>query len=86
MGLWGARLSDVLGVAGALLILGAYAGVQFHRLHPSKPVALLMNLVGAALVLASLYVRPNLAAALLEAAWALIALWGLVRYLARRAD
>jgi hypothetical protein len=38
-----------------------------------------MNLAGAALVLASLFFRFNLAAALLEAAWGVIALIGLIR-------
>jgi hypothetical protein len=44
----------------------------------------LMNLVGAGLVMASLAQRFNLAAFLLEAAWALVALWGLVRLAAAR--
>lgn len=72
-------LSDILGVLGALLILGAYAGVQFKRLDPHGLIALLMNLFGAGLVLTSLYFRFNLAAAMLEAAWAVIALIGLIR-------
>ncbi len=74
-----ASLSDILGVLGALLILGAYAGVQFKRLDPYGLIALLLNLVGAGLVLVSLYFRFNLAAAMLEAAWAVIALIGLIR-------
>ena len=74
-----ASLGDIGGVLGALLILGAYAGVQFKRLDPHGLIALLLNLCGAALVLGSLYFRFNLAAAMLEAAWAVIALIGLIR-------
>jgi hypothetical protein len=72
-------LSDLIGLLGALLILGAYAGVQFKRLDPHGLIALLLNLAGAGLVLVSLYFRFNLASALLEAAWAVIALVGLIR-------
>jgi hypothetical protein len=77
-------LSDAAGLVGALLILAAFAGVQFQRLDPLRAPALLMNLCGAGLVLASLYFKFNLAAALLEGAWALIALWGLARLAFRR--
>ena len=67
----------VAGLLGAALILGAYAGVQLKKLDPHQPPALLLNLGGAGLVLVSLYFEFNLAAALLEGAWVLIALWGL---------
>ncbi len=79
------NLPDLAGVLGVLMILAAYAGAQFGRLDPRAPPALLLNLVGASLILASLSVRFNLAAFLMEAAWALLALYGLVRLaLARR--
>lgn len=69
---------ETVGLIGAALILGAYAGVQLKKLDPHKPPALLLNLTGASLVLVSLYFEFNLAAALLEGAWVLIALWGLL--------
>lgn len=78
-------LSDAAGLVGAGLILGAYALVQFERLAADHPANLAMNFAGASLVFASLLVDFNAAAALLEAAWALISLYGLVRALARRA-
>lgn len=67
------------GVVGVLLILIAYAGVQFGRLDPLKAPALLLNFFGAALVLFSLAYDFNLAAAVMESVWCLIALWGLLR-------
>jgi hypothetical protein len=73
------ELFDLVGLAGAAFILLAYAGVQFKRLDPHRFAALCMNFVGAALVLVSLRYKFNLAAALLEGAWALIALQGLIR-------
>jgi hypothetical protein len=77
-------LFDIVGLTGAALILAAYAGVQFKRLDPHRFAALFMNFAGAALVLVSLRYKFNLAAALLEGAWALIALQGLIRLAFRR--
>jgi hypothetical protein len=77
-------LADAAGLLGAALILAAYALVQARRLDPHKAAALLMNLAGAGLVMASLARRFNLAAFLLEAAWALVALAGLARLAAGR--
>ena len=78
---------DLVGVAGVALILVAYAGAQLGRLEPRRAPALLLNLVGACLILVSLAFRFNLAAVLMEAAWALVAIYGLVRLLlARRSD
>jgi hypothetical protein len=82
----GVGLGDVAGVVGAGLMLACYAGVQAGRLDPHRPAALSMNLVGAGLVLASLVERFNLASFVLEAAWALIALVGLIRWFRRRRD
>ena len=55
-----------------------------RRLDPVKAPALILNLVGASLVLVSLTKAFNLAAAIVEGAWALIALAGLVGILLRR--
>lgn len=70
---------DALGVGGVLLILIAYAGATTNRLDPTKAPALLLNLAGALLILLSLYFDFNLSAVLMEAAWALLAVIGLVR-------
>ena len=72
-------LPDVAGVIGVLLILIAYAGGQLGRLKMDEAPALLMNLIGALLVLASLLARFNLSAFLMEASWALVALYGLIK-------
>lgn len=66
------------------MILVAYAGAQIGRLEPRRAPALLLNLVGAGLILVSLAFRFNLAAFLMEAAWALVALFGLARLLVKR--
>lgn len=75
---------DILGVVGVALMVFAYAGAQIGRLDPREAPALLMNLIGAGLILSSLVFRFNLAAFLMEAVWALVALFGLVRLALRR--
>ena len=70
---------DLAGLVGVVLILGAYAGAQVRRLDPVRPASLLMNLAGASLVMLSLTQRFNLAAFIMELAWALVALYGLAR-------
>ena len=75
---------DLAGLAGVALILVAYAGAALGRLDPARAVALSLNLVGASLILASLSRKFNLSAAVMEAAWAAVALYGLIRLALRR--
>jgi hypothetical protein len=71
---------DAAGLLGVVLMLGAYAAAQARWLDPLKPRALLMNLVGAGLVLVSMIRAFNLAAFVMESAWAIVALYGLIRF------
>jgi hypothetical protein len=77
-------LPDLVGLIGVLLILVAYAAAALGRLDPTTWPALTLNLVGAGLILFSLAYDPNIAAIAMEAAWALIALFGLLRVALRR--
>ena len=72
-------LVDGAGVFGVLLILIAYAGATSGKLDPKSWPALALNLAGALLILGSLYFDFNLSAVLMEAAWALVAVYGLVQ-------
>ena len=72
-------LIDGAGVFGVLLILIAYAGATSGKLDPKQAPALVLNLAGALLILWSLSVDFNLSAVLMEGAWALVAVAGLVR-------
>ncbi len=71
--------ADALGVVGVLCILIAYAGATSGRLDARRAPALLLNLAGALLILVSLYFDFNLSAVLMEGAWALVAVYGLVQ-------
>lgn len=74
---------DGLGVAGVLLVLSAYLLLQLGRLDAADLRFSLANAAGAALILISLSVDFNLAAALIEGAWLLVSLFGVYRWLRR---
>jgi hypothetical protein len=74
------NIYDLVGAVGALAILAAFAGVQTGRLSPHRPTALLLNLIGASLVMVSLIGYWNLATFLLEVAWIAVALYGLGKF------
>lgn len=71
---------DLAGLVGVAIMLVAYGFTVAGRLAPSAPPALLANLIGACLVLVSLSEDFNLSAAVIEGAWAVVALGGLVRW------
>ena len=75
---------DIAGLIGVATILAGYAVATTGRLDPKGARSLAINFAGASLILVSLTQRFNLSAAIVEAAWALIALVGLVRIGVRR--
>ena len=77
-------LPDAAGLAGVVMILAAYAGATSGKLDPKRAVALTLNLVGAGLILLSLAYDFNLSAFMMEAAWAAVALLGLIRLALKR--
>lgn len=78
-------LTDVAGLLGVLIMLLAYAGASLGKLDPERPITLLCNLVGACLVLWGLLTADfNLSATVMEGAWALVALGGLIRWAVRQ--
>ena len=75
---------DWLGVLGSLIIAGAYLAVSRGWVDARRPAFNLLNLIGAVLVLTSLYERPNAGAILIEVLWMLIALYALLGIFLRR--
>ena len=68
---------DFFGNLGVLLIISSYFWMQIGRISGQSPLYSLVNAIGAALVLVSLYYEFNLSAALIESFWLLISLLGL---------
>ena len=77
-------LPDFGGLIGVAMMLAAYALSASGRVRVDAWQALTVNLVGASLVLVSLLFKFNLAAFVMEGAWALVALWGLAKLGLRR--
>ncbi len=75
---------DVLGGIGVLFILIAYLLLQLERVSPTRPPYLLANGLGSFLILVSLVNEFNLSAFVIEAAWLLISVYGLMRCLNRQ--
>jgi predicted membrane protein len=75
---------DLVGNVGVLLMVIAYLLLQLEKLSSSALSYLLLNTVGAILVIISLLFRFNLSAFLMEAFWLLISLYGLAKPLFSR--
>lgn len=70
---------DWIGVLGSLVIAGAYMAVSRGWVSAERPAFHLYNLAGAAMVLSSLWYRPNAGAIMIEVLWICIALFSLLR-------
>ena len=70
---------DLIGNVGVLLMVIAYLLLQLEKLSGSALSYLLLNALGAVLVMISLMFRFNLSAFLMEAFWLLISLYGLAK-------
>ena len=75
---------DWIGVLGSFVIAGAYLAVSRAWVLADRPAFHLLNLLGAAMILLSLWFRPNAGAILIEVLWICIALLSLMRWALRR--
>ena len=75
---------DLVGNIGVLLMVVAYLLLQLEKLSSSALSYLLLNAIGAVLVIVSLMFRFNLSAFFMEAFWLLISLYGLTKSLFSR--
>jgi hypothetical protein len=68
---------DLIGNVGVLLMVIAYLLLQLEKISSTAVSYLLLNAVGAILVIVSLWFRFNLSAFFMEVFWLLISLFGL---------
>lgn len=66
-----------VGILGTLLVLLAFFLLQARKLHGNGAIYQLLNAIGAAAIIVSLFQQFNLASMVLEIAWLLISLYGL---------
>ena len=74
------ELHDIIGTIGVSLILLCYLLLQIGRMHSHQLSYSILNMLGAGLILFSLYFEFNLSAALIEGFWVVISLIGIFRY------
>lgn len=79
-----APYANEIGHVGVFCFLLAYFLLQKAYLGYDSIRYLLLNLAGAILVLISLTIHWNLPAFVLEACWALISMFGIIRSLMRK--
>ena len=72
-------MDQIVQVAGALLILAAFAAAQFGWLGTSSRLYLILNLVGSAVLTVLAWYEEQWGFLLLESVWAIVSAWGLIR-------
>lgn len=77
-------LSDVIGMIGVACILFTYAALQLEKLDPKALPYSFLNALGSALIVLSLLQDFNLSAFVIEAAWFLISIFGIIHITHRR--
>ena len=79
------QMADIIGLIGSAIFIGAFAYANIAQ-NLNKVTFNALNLLGAVLLISSLWINFNLAAFALEVAWAGIALFGLVAALIKKPE
>ena len=74
---------DILGTLGVAIIILTYVLLQIERVRSDQVIYSLLNAIGAALILVSLYFDFNLPSVVVEFFWLVISLFGIGKYVLR---
>jgi hypothetical protein len=75
---------DILGTVGVAVIILTYVLLQIGKVRSEQLVYSVLNAVGAALILVSLYFAFNFPSFVVEFFWLLISLFGIGKYFLSR--
>jgi hypothetical protein len=75
---------DILGTLGVGVIIITYVLLQIERVRSDQLIYSVLNAVGAALILVSLYFEFNFPSLVVEFFWLVISLFGIAKYFFRR--
>jgi hypothetical protein len=76
-------VEQLIEIAGAVMILTAFALNQFRGLDRHAPSYLLLNLAGSLILAVIAGVHQQWGFFLLQAAWGLVSLWGVIGLIRR---
>jgi hypothetical protein len=77
-------MDQVVQIAGALMILAGYAGLQLGRISAVSRVYLWLNLVGSVILAILAVAEEQWGFVLLEGVWSVVSAWSLVQVLRGR--
>jgi hypothetical protein len=78
------RWYDIVGTLGVAVIIITYVLLQIERVRSDQLIYSLLNAIGAALILISLYFDFNLPSVVVEAFWLVISLFGIGKWISKR--
>ena len=71
-------MDQLVQIAGALMILAAFAALQLGRIRANSRLYLWLNLVGSAILAGLAWHEEQWGFLLLEGVWAIVSLWAIV--------
>jgi hypothetical protein len=75
---------DILGTLGVAIIILTYVLLQIERVRSEQLIYSLLNAIGAALILVSLYFDYNFPSVVVEFFWLVISVFGIGKYFFRQ--
>lgn len=73
-------MESILQIVGAILVLAGFVAAQLRLLHQGHLAYLVLNVVGAGILAVLALREQQWGFLLLEGAWTLVSLWGIVQW------
>ena len=77
-------MDQIVQIVGALMILAGFAGLQLGKISAVSRTYLVLNLVGAAILMVLAYNEEQWGFVLLEFVWTIVSAWSLIQVLRGR--